>query len=94
MATELYRTFILHRRLLSNTTKQMPSDQLRAVVSTRKAPGPSPHNSQAIIVNGPLIFVSGQMGVDVHTKELVKGNIKERVVSFEFAHVRDSNNIE
>jgi enamine deaminase RidA (YjgF/YER057c/UK114 family) len=72
----------------------MASDKLRTVVSTRKAPGPSPHNSQAIVVNGPLIFVSGQMGVDVHTNELVKGNIKERVVSFDLVCLRGSNDTE
>jgi enamine deaminase RidA (YjgF/YER057c/UK114 family) len=54
----------------------------RSVITTKNAPGPALHNSQAIVSNGPLIFVSGQTGIDIKTGKLVEGPIKNRVVSF------------
>lgn len=57
----------------------------KTVVTTKNAPGPAPHNSQAIFSNGPLIFVSGQTGIDVATKKLVEGPIKNRVVSYSYS---------
>jgi enamine deaminase RidA (YjgF/YER057c/UK114 family) len=58
----------------------MPVD--RKVVLTKNAPGPSPHNSQAIVSSGPFIFVSGQLGIDVQTGRFVQGSIENRVVSY------------
>jgi len=55
----------------------MPVD--RKVVLTKNAPGPSPHNSQAIVSSGPFIFVSGQLGIDVQTGRFVQGSIENRV---------------
>lgn len=56
----------------------------KAVITTQKAPGPALHNNQAIVSHGPLIFVSGQVGVDVKTDKFVEGPIKNRVVSYSY----------
>jgi 2-iminobutanoate/2-iminopropanoate deaminase len=46
-------------------------------VSTRKAPAPAGHYSQAVVYNG-LIFVAGQLAIDPETGAKLTGSIEEQ----------------
>jgi 2-iminobutanoate/2-iminopropanoate deaminase len=46
-------------------------------ISTKSAPNPAGHYSQAIVHNG-LVFVSGQLPIDPETGERILGSIEEQ----------------
>ncbi|KAI0439139.1 L-psp endoribonuclease family protein [Xylaria telfairii] len=47
----------------------------KEAVSTQSSPAPLPQFSQAIKYNG-MVYCSGSIGIDVATKELVKGGVQ------------------
>ncbi len=52
---------------------------MRRAVSTEQAPKPGGHYSQGLVVNGDLIFVAGQTGIDPATGALRPGGIRAQV---------------
>ena len=48
-----------------------------SIVSTEDAPAAIGPYSQAVIT-GPLVFCSGQIGIDPHTNEFVEGGVEEQ----------------
>ena len=51
---------------------------MRQAISTEKGPPPQAPYSQAIIAEGPLVFVSGQGPVDSTTGDLRLGSFREQ----------------
>lgn len=64
---------------------------MKKVYYSEKAPKPEDPYSQAVQV-GDLLFVSGQIGIDPKTNQLVKGDVKEetRQVFKNIAHILDA----
>lgn len=64
---------------------------MKKVYYSEKAPKPEDPYSQAVRV-GDLLFVSGQIGIDPKTNQLVKGDVKEetRQVFKNIAHILDA----
>ena len=52
---------------------------MKKIIYTTKAPEPIGPYSQAIFVNN-MLFVSGQLGIDPQTGELISGTIKEETI--------------
>src|SRR6186997_1610946 len=48
---------------------------MRQVIKTDQAPGAVAAYSQGILAEGTFVFVSGQLGLDPQTKQLVEGGI-------------------
>lgn len=51
---------------------------MRRVVETNSAPAAIGPYSQAVKYEGKIVFTAGQIGMDCHTGELVKGGIIEQ----------------
>lgn len=51
----------------------------KEAVSTQNSPAPLPQFSQAVKYNG-MVYCSGSIGIDVATKELVKGGVQPETV--------------
>lgn len=64
---------------------------MKKVYYSEKAPKPEDPYSQAVQV-GDFLFVSGQIGIDPKTNQLVKGDVKEetRQVFKNIAHILDA----
>lgn len=64
---------------------------MKKVYYSEKAPKPEDPYSQAVQV-GDLLFVSGQIGIDPKTNQLVKGDVREetRQVFKNIAHILDA----
>ena len=51
-------------------------DNMKKIINTTNAPAPVGPYNQAILIDGTL-YMSGQVAIDITTKELVKGTIEE-----------------
>ena len=49
---------------------------MKKIINTTNAPAPVGPYNQAILIDGTL-YMSGQVAIDITTKELVKGTIEE-----------------
>lgn len=53
---------------------------MRNIVNTNKAPAAIGPYSQAIVAEGKLLFVSGQLGLDPESGILVEGGVREQTI--------------
>jgi 2-iminobutanoate/2-iminopropanoate deaminase len=49
---------------------------MKKIINTTNAPAPVGPYNQAVLVDGTL-YMSGQVAIDINTKELLKGSIEE-----------------
>tara|TARA_B100000768_G_scaffold25636_1_gene23607 strand:- start:1158 stop:1607 length:450 start_codon:yes stop_codon:yes gene_type:complete len=51
-------------------------NNMKKIINTTNAPAPVGPYNQAVLVDGTL-YMSGQVAIDINTKELLKGSIEE-----------------